>query len=263
VTETTQPAAPLSLLTFGPMIDCELSRFVLAHYRIPYREEPHIFAWSSVLAVVHGGYGRVPILYGRGLCLSGPRAIVDHYEPGCAVDLRLIPAGQPWRTQVEADWDLYNGQLAADTAALAYYYLLPHRDIMLEPFTRGIPAWETSITPTIYPFLRSLFTLLLRLSPGKAADALARVRLVFDKTDARIADGRPYLVGDGLTLGDLALATATAPLLLPDGYTAPIPPFDVMPPELQAIIRELRQRPTADFVRRIYGLRTRPSAVSL
>jgi glutathione S-transferase len=134
---------------------------------------------------------------------------------------------------------------------------------MLEPFTRGIPAWEASITPAIYPFLRWLFTLLLRLSPGKAADALARVRMAFDKTDARTADGRSYLVGDGLTLGDLALATAAAPLLLPAGYAAPIPPFDAMPPALQAIVVELRQHPTAEFVRRIYRLRMQPSTASL
>ncbi len=42
------------------MIDCELSRFVLAHYRIPYREEPHIFAWVSVLAVMHGDMAAFP-----------------------------------------------------------------------------------------------------------------------------------------------------------------------------------------------------------
>ena len=49
----------------------------------------------------------------------------------------------------------------------------------------------------------------------------------------RIADGRPYLLGDYVTLSDLALATAAAPLLLPDGYRSPIPKIEVMPAPMQ------------------------------
>ncbi len=76
--------------------------------------------------------------------------------------------------------------------------------------------------------------------------------MIFDKTDARIRDGRSYLAGDRLTLGDLALAAAAAPLLLPRGYGAPIPPLESMPPAYAKIVEEMRQHPTAAFVQRIY-----------
>jgi glutathione S-transferase len=46
-------------------------------------------------------------------------------------------------------------------------------------------------------------------------DALTRVRMAFDRTDTLIADERHYLAGGRLTLADLALASAAAPLLLP------------------------------------------------
>jgi glutathione S-transferase len=259
VTNTSSQKKLLSLLTFAPMIDSELSRLLLSHYQVPYREEAHIFGWASILTLLHGGYGRIPILYGPGLHLSGPRPIVDHFDDICPAALKLLPAPQPRRTQVEADWDLYNGELAAHTAALAYFHLLPHRDIMIEPFSRGIPKWEAARIDGAYPFLRWLFTVLLRLGPEKVRDALARIRMIFDRTDARLADGRRFLAGDGLTLSDLALATAAAPLLLPKGYGAPIPPLESMPQELKAIIAELRQHPTAAFVGRVYAL-LRPSA---
>jgi hypothetical protein len=73
---TEAPARTYSLLTFAPMIDSELCRFILTHYAEPYRELPHTF--------------------GR-------------------------------------DGDQYNRQLAGQSAVLAYFHLLPHREIMVEP----------------------------------------------------------------------------------------------------------------------------------
>lgn len=244
---------PPTLLTFAPMIDSELCRLLLDHYGVRYGERPHLFGWASLLALRHGGTGRIPMLYGRGLRLIGPRALVDHFDRTCAGARRLVPARQPLRTRVQADWERFNGELAAHTAVVAYFHLLPPRDLLMEPFSRGIPAWEASLTRPCYPLLRGLFTLLLRLSPGRAADALIRVRLILDQTDARLADGRSYLTGETLTLSDLALATAAAPLLLPPGYRAPIPALERMPTAMQAIVGEMRRRPTARFVERLYA----------
>ena len=252
---TSVPAAqaPLSLLTFAPMIDSETSRLLLAHYAISYQEEPHVFAWGSILALWRAFTVRVPVLYGQGLRLAGPRAIVDHFEQSCPVERKLIPARMPLGIQVDADWDLYNGELAAYTAVVAYFHLLPHRDIMMEPFFRGVPPAEKAVLGGTYAFQSALLTLLLQLSAPKAQDALTRIRMIFTKTDARLAGGRRYLAGDALTLSDLSLAAAAAPLLLPEGYRSPIPPLERMPPELTAIIAEMRQHETARFVQRIYA----------
>jgi hypothetical protein len=90
---------------------------------------------------------------------------------------------------------------------------------------RGIPPMEARLTPAPYPLLCHLFTLLLQLNPNAVADALEQTIRIVDDVDRRIADGRRFLWGDGATLADLAFATAMAPLLLPDGYTAPIPTY--------------------------------------
>ncbi|HEY2230076.1 MAG TPA: glutathione binding-like protein [Xanthobacteraceae bacterium] len=245
--------APPALLTFAPMIDSETCRLVLGHYAIPYREEPHLFGWVSILALWHGWTLRVPVLYGTGLRLAGPRSMVDHFDEVCPVERKLVPARQPLHGQVEADWDLYNGELGAHTAVLAYFHLLPHRDIMIEPFFRGVPRTEAFVLGRSYPMLSAMLTFLLQLSAGNAQDALTEIRMIFEKTDARVADGRRYLAGDTLTLADVGLAAAAAPLLLPAGYRSPIPPFERMPPELQAIVTEMRQHDTARFAQRIYA----------
>ena len=249
-----------SLLTFAPMIDSETSRFVLAHYATPYRERPHTFGWGSLLALFRCGTLRVPDLYGGGLRLAGPRALVDHFDTSCAAEQMLVPSRQPLRTHVEQDWALYNGQLATHSAVLAYFHLLPHREIMIEPFFRGVPKMEAAVFRGAYPLLRGLMGLLLGLSEGKATDALTRIRMIFDKTDARIKDGRPYLAGDRLTLGDLGLAAAAAPLLMPSGSREPIPPLERMPRAYADVVGEMRQHPTAEFVQRIYAKHYAPPA---
>jgi glutathione S-transferase len=241
-----------SLLTFAPMIDCETSRFVLRHYGVSYRERPHVFGWASLLAFCRSFSLEVPVLYGGGLRLVGPRAIVDHFDALCDPGTMLVPAREPLQTQVEADWALFNGELAAYTAVIAYYYLLPHPEILTEPFFRGVPRYEKFLFGCSYALQRAILSLLLRLGAGRDDDCLRRSRLIFDHVDRSLKDGRRYLAGDRVTLSDLGFAAAAAPLLLPEGYRAPIPPLDSMPQAMKDIVAEMRQRPAAGFVTRIY-----------
>jgi glutathione S-transferase len=256
--------APFVLLTFGPMIDSELSRLVLDHYGIAFVEERHLFGWASVHTLVRGRSATIPMLLGtdrgRRLRLAGPRAMVEHFDVRFPEARRLLPPREPLRRQVEADWRRFNGELATYTAALAYHHLLPHREIMLEVFARGVAGREAAMVGWAYAPLRSLITLLLRLSDGKARDCLALIRVVFAQVDARLATGRTQLAGDTVTLSELSLAAAAAPLLLPHGYRSPVPRFDQMPPVLQDIVAELREHATARFIARFYETRQRPGA---
>ncbi len=193
----------LTLLTFAPMIDSETSRLVLRHYMVDYREEPHAPVWGSALALLRAGSVQVPVLYGNGLRLAGPRAIIDRFEAVQPPGRALLPADPGLRATVEADWDLFHGTLADKTALLAYYHLLPHPDILIEPFTRGIPASEVPAVRMAYPLLRRFLTTALRLTDANARDALRQIRAIFDQTDARVGDGRRTLLGERLALGDL------------------------------------------------------------
>ncbi|MEO6091650.1 MAG: hypothetical protein ABIT04_09410 [Novosphingobium sp.] len=241
------------LLCFAPMVNVELARLVLGYYRFAYREADHLFGWTSLLTLFHGGYGEVPLLHGAGLPpLSGPHPIALHLDPMFAPNVRLVPREEPLRAIVEADWRLYMDRLGSEVAAVSYYHLLPLRAMMTELFAQGVPPGEKRVLPAAYPLLRGLFTVLLRLKPARIEDALLRIRMIFDATDRRIADGRAFLAGDRLTLSDLSLAAASGPLLLPPDYQAPVPRFEQMPAALQDIVRELRARPTAAFVVGIY-----------
>jgi glutathione S-transferase len=242
-----------TLVSFAPMIDSELARLVLAHYAVGYWEERHLFGVASVVSLARAAKIQVPVLCGGGLRLAGPRAMVDRFELTCPVERKLLPAAQSLNSQVEADWARFHGRLATETAVFAYFHLLPHPGIMMAPLCQGLPAIEaTALRSWAYTPMRQLLTLLLRLSAARAADALVRIRSGFDYIDNLVADGRRYIVGERLTLSDMALVTAVAPVLLPVGYGAPAPPLEAMPAAMTSVITELRARPTAAFVQRFY-----------
>ena len=250
-------AAPATLLTFPPMIDGELTRFVLDQQGVAYRERPHVAIVANLIAYARARTINLPVLSGPVPAIAGARPVIDWSEARSSPARRLIPAEPVLAAEVEALWKRANGDLAAATAAFAYFHLLPRRDIMIMPLSRGAPGWEILATRLAYPVFRGFIAKVLGLGEAKAAASLAVIHAVFAECDARLADGRTFLTGDRLTLADIAMATAAAPLLLPAGYGAPIPALAQMPPVLQDLIGRLRQTPTSAFVHRVY--RQRPA----
>lgn len=240
------------MLTFAPMVDSETVRLLLRHYGIPFTERDHLFGWGSLLTLFHGGYGAVPFVYRPGMRLTGPRPLVDRCDAALPAAARLVPVEPDLHKQAEADWQTYNGGLGADVAVFAYFHLLPARDLMTPIFAARVSSSEARLTSTAYPMLSFLLRTLLWLTPARARDAADRIRSAFAATDRRLADGRRYLCGDRLTVGDIALAAASAPLLQPRGYGAKMPPVDAMPAAVADLMRELRSHPTAAFVDRLY-----------
>jgi len=240
------------LLTFAPMIDSELSRLVLRYHAIEFDEQDHIFGWASLLTLLYGGYGRIPILMAGGPALSGSQAIAEHFDRISEPGRRLFPTDQPAMLRVEADFALFNGSLGGDVAALCYFHMLPQRSAMIELFGRPLPPAEKALVPALYPSLQWLFGTLLRLKAERMEDVVTRVRMVFDLVEERSA--RPFLVGDRLTMSDLSFAASAAPLIIPPGYTAPVPTFAMMPSALQNISAELQAHPAAARVRAVYEL---------
>ena len=244
---------PLTLLTFAPMVDSEFSRLVLAHYGLAYHERDHLLQKASPLTLFYGGQFQVPLLYGKGIRLTGPRAIANQYDRQAAPERKLLPDDPASARQVEEDMKTYNGGLALATARFAYFHLLPLRELMSGIFAKVLPPAEAKHARADYPTLEAMLRTLLLISRARAEAALEQIRAVFANTDARIADGRRYLCGDHVTLGDLALASAAAPLLSPPGYGAKMPALGLMPAPLRIPLAELRARPTAEFVRRLYA----------
>jgi glutathione S-transferase len=249
----TNSHAAVTMTTFAPTLDSEQARLLLHYYGIRYRERDHLMPFVLLPAWLRTGSINVPVISGKGVKLAKPRPIAEHYDALVPAPYRLIPAEPPLARQVEADWQLYNGPMSVGTAIFAYYHLLPERKLMAPIFAEPTSWPERMIMPVFYPVMRALLAKRLKLSPEAADVAHGQILSGFADTDRRVADGRLYLNGDRMTLGDIALAAAAAPLLLPPGFGTRLPTLEQMPPPMRTLMTELRARPTAAFVQRFYA----------
>ena len=251
-----------ALITFPPSLDSELARFLLEHYGIEHEEQPHAFIFCFFATLWHGSTVIFPLLYNESLKLVGPQAINDYFDQRCAPELRLTPLAADEKRQVTSDWTLFNQTLAFATAVFAYYHLLPHRQLMILPLSRGTPTYEQKSVQRAYPLFAGALRILLRLTAQRAQQSLDQIRTVFGQVDTRLADGRKFLVGNRLTLSDLAFAVAAAPVVLPPTYGGPIPSFDEMPAEIQAAVKEMRSHAAGQYALRIYQEHRHPGSLS-
>ena len=240
------------LITFPPSLDSELGRFLLDHYGIQHQKRRHALIFSFLVTLWRGWTVIFPLLYSSSYKLAGPRPMAEYFDKRCQQNRQLWPQEEDQKRQVESDWNLFNNALAFATAKFAYHHLLPHRDLMIRPLTLGTPDFERKTVEFAYPVFAGLLRLLLGLSASKAEQCLDQARKIFDAVDARLAGKRKYLVGDRLTLSDLAFAVAAAPVVLPAGYGGPMPSFEQMPPAVQSVVNEMRPRPAGAFALKIY-----------
>jgi glutathione S-transferase len=248
-----------TLITFPPSLDSELSRFLLAHYRVLHEERRHAFIFIFFVTFWRGFTLLFPFLYGPSYRLDTARRMVDHFDPLAPADRRLLRADGE-STQVESDWARFNDTLAFSTAVFAYYHLLPHRAIMVRPLSEGAPTFEQRAVRALYPIFSGLLRLLLWLTAARAKSALDTARDVFREVDERLSGGRRYLVGDQFSLSDMSFAVAAAPLVLPDDYAGRLPPLAEMPPVLREAVDEMRAHPAGQFALRIYRDHRNPGA---
>ena len=240
------------LITFPPSLDSELGRFLVQHYGVQHSEQRHTLVFSSFVTLWHGSTVIFPLLYGKSFKLAGPRAISEYFDAKCAPGLRLWPQAAEHRQRVESDWTLFNQALAFATAVFAYYHLLPHRELMIRPLTQGVPDFEHKTVVRVYPIFAGLLRVLLRLTAQRAQQSVVQIRAVFDSVESRLTAGGTFLVDNQLTLSDLAFAVAAAPVVLPPDYGGPMPSFAEMPPEVQAVVNEMRARLAGAFALQIY-----------
>ncbi|MDQ2920654.1 MAG: hypothetical protein M3R52_03410 [Acidobacteriota bacterium] len=240
-----------TLITFPPSLDCELSRFLLTHYQIPHREQPHVLILSSFATLWHGYTVNFPLLYSDSYRLTTLREMIDHFEPLSPADRKLLPDSDDPEL-AKADWTDFNKTLGFATAVFGYYHLLKHREIMIDPLSDGAPKFEVTAVRAAYPIFAGLLRVLLRLTASNAENALSEIRKVMQTVDHRLNDGRPFLMGDHFSLSDMAFAVAAAPIVWPDEYGGKLPPLADTPPEVQRVVGEMREHPAGQFALRVY-----------
>jgi glutathione S-transferase len=255
---------PLRLITIRPSHYNERARWALDRFAIAYVEQPYMPMLHTVAvaaAVLPAGAGRAdrgstrlstPVLIDAGQVIADSGEIlawVDRRHGDSRTSLRWSPRSLELEQQ-------FAERLGPDARRLAYHYIIDDERGMRELAERNVPRAQARVFTTILPLARRMIHRKLRVDAEHAARSLARIEASFADVDQRLADGRPYLLGDRFSGADLTFAALASLVLLvqpSEGYGAWLPPIDQAPPEFVAIIRRMRETSAGRFVLRMFA----------
>ena len=245
-------AAPkLRLITIAPSHYCEKARWGLDRVGARYREELHLPLFHFLATMRLGRKSHtVPILVTPHGELTDSTDILRHLDGWVAEKARLYP--EEHRAEVEELEELFDSELGPATRRWGYCWVLEHPAAFDAMFEGAAPRVERIGFRAAQPAIKRVMRQVFKVSEKAKVRSLERIKSVFAKTDARLAGGKKFLVGDRFTAADLTLACLAAPALGPEGNRAQTPPRHILPMEMLKDIDALRATPTGEHVLRLF-----------
>lgn len=240
------------LITIPPSHYCEKARWALDLAGVEFREESHpplLHVWAVKAA---GGRRPTPVLVTDGGVFADSTDILGYVNSIETAAWRPYPEDPGLRSEVLALEEHFDTDLGPHTRRLAYFYLLPHKELVLRSMLLGVGTAEGLLYRLVRPAITALMRRGMRIDDEGRRRSLGKVRSVFTEVGERLADGRRFLVGDDFTAADLTLAALGAPVVLAPGYGAPLPPVDEVPSGFRKVIDEFRSTPAGAFILRCY-----------
>ena len=250
------PDAPWHLITIPISHYCEKARWALDHLSIPYIEQAHLLSFHRKATTAVGGTS-VPVLVTDTASFNDSTDILRYLNTLAPASAQLYPTDPVLLQQVETLENLFNLELGPETRRWGYFHILDNDEILQQQWCRGIPQREQRVFPKMLPKLRTMISQALNLSA--AADrALTIIDRIFATVNDRLADGRPYLIGDQFTAADLTFASLAAPIILPPTHPTAPSSITTLPHPMVKEVAAYRQCPAGKFVLRVYGDRPTP-----
>jgi glutathione S-transferase len=239
------------LYTFPPSVDSETTRWILGHHRQPFSEIRRSAAGSALTILRR--FAAIPILLMGGKTYSPPRAIADHLDDAAREEHRLVPGDANIAAEVDRLYLRYNVDLGRWSAQWVYFHVFQDRALALRLMTAGVSAWQATLQRTFHGIVVFFMKRGLGgLDRKVAGAALEQIRNAFSEVDQRLASGQRYLVGDRLTLADIAFCACAAPALLLEQYGGALPALAAMPKEMQQEVLHLRATAAGRWVESMY-----------
>lgn len=240
------PTAAAIFITIPLSHYCEKARWGLDRACVPYEERAHAPLFSRLA----GGTVPALVLGGRRLLESTDILVyADEFRGGDV----LYPRDAKLRAEVESLVARHDTELGPQVRRWAYSHLLAEVKLLRAVWSQRVPRVEALLVPVIAPAARWLARKGYRITPETAQRSLDRVRAVFQETEARLSDGRQFLVGNRFTSADLTFAALAAPIVFPAECRAVQPALEEVPAAMREEISRMRETMAGRFVLRMYA----------
>jgi glutathione S-transferase len=222
---------------------CEKARWALDRAGVAYEERRHLPAIHRVAVRRAGGKLTAPVLVcPEGSVLRESADIIVWADARVATPgARMIPEDSQEAAEARALADDYDERLGPATRLWVYHEMFDHPELVTASMTDGVPAWERQAFRFGNRALAFAIAKVLTINDERAVEAEQTFREIFGDVDARLADGRRYLVGDAFSIADLTFAALAAPLIAPPQYGVRLPSVDQLPPGMVDTVREHRE----------------------
>ena len=212
---------------------CEKARWALDRRGVAFVEEAHLPVLHTRATRAVGGRS-TPLLViddgGQQRSLTDSTDILRYADAAGTRGERLFPpADSVVGGEVAALEDRFDEFLGPHARRLAYFFLLDDGPAMRQLLKRAaVPAFERALALSALPLVKLMLRRGLKISADGAARSRVRLEELFADVDARLADGRRFLVGDRFTAADLSFAALASPLVMPpacERYLLPLTAF--------------------------------------
>jgi glutathione S-transferase len=230
----------------------ELARWSLERSGIPYREEPQALVWHVIASRRAGGKGTTPLLIVGDEVVGESAEIAEWADRQAESSRGLYPegaAGDEARSLVR----LFGEELGPESRRLIWGHLVNDHALADRYWGQRVSDRQRRAQPWLLRLGKPGVRRALGLGKREIEAAPGRVRAIFDQVAERLRDGHRHLLGDELSVADIAFAAMASPAVLPsEGYPVKMLSPEEFPEPIAVTIHELRAHPAGEYALRLY-----------
>ena len=243
---------PYRLLSISVSPYCELVRWVLERASVPYQESCSAPVLHFLMNKLSGGGIDVPVFISNEVTLVNARQAIEYIDARLPPARRLYPADATQKAEAERLLDVFFARLVTSVSSYCYSYCLPDKALLVPVITYKIPAWQARLVDKFYPKIRARMEQSLPAGLHMVDSFKHEIVKVFNEVDALLKDGRPYLLGDKISIADICFAAMAGPLLAPARYGSPLPdPLRIAEP-MRAFANQLKATSAGKHALKLY-----------